>query len=176
MEADLRYPVGEFVPTTSLTPDARRIAIDVIAQAPDALRASVKGLTNEQLDEPYRPGGWTVRQLVHHVADSHLNAYVRLRLALTEDRPTIRPYDQSRWAELADARTLPVEVSLTLLETLHARWVNLLQSLPPEAFERRYVHPESGEHTLNYLVSMYAWHSRHHTAHVTSLRERKGWT
>jgi hypothetical protein len=175
MEADLRYPVGKFSPPATLTPEARTTAVEVIAQAPARLRASVAGLTNEQLDEPYRPGGWTVRQVVHHVADSHLNAYVRLRLALTEQRPTIRPYDESLWAELADARSLPVEVSLSLLESLHSRWVSLLKSLPPDAFERPYVHPETGEHTLNYLVAMYAWHSRHHVAHVTSLRQRMGW-
>jgi hypothetical protein len=136
----------------------------------------VKGLTNDQLDTPYRPGGWTVRQVVHHVADSHLNAYCRLRLALTEDRPTIRPYEESRWAELPDAKNLPVDVSLALLESLTTRWVSLMRSLPPEAFDRRYVHPESGEHDLNYLAAMYAWHTRHHVAHVTSLRTRQGWS
>jgi len=175
MSADLRYPVGRFVPPPPATSASRASAIASIAQAPDRLRAAVAGLTHEQLETPYRPDGWTVRQVVHHVVDSHINAYTRLRLALTEDAPTIRPYEEARWAELIDARHMDVEVSLTLLDALHQRFVAVLQAMNDSEWQRSYVHPESGTHSLDYLLEMYAWHGRHHVAHVTSLRERMKW-
>lgn len=174
----LNFPIGKFDPPAD--PDwqaaaGRAQAIAGIAALPANLRAAVHGLSDPQLDTPYREGGWTVRQLVHHVADSHANAYARVRLALTEDWPTIKPYDQARWAELADARTLPVEVSLDLLESLHRRWVVLLQSLQETDWQRGYLHPESGKQTLGVVVLLYDWHSRHHTAHVAQLRKRMAW-
>jgi hypothetical protein len=146
-----------------------------IEEAPFRLRKAVDGLSDEQLDTPYREGGWTVRQVAHHVADSHLNAYIRVRLALTEDNPTIRPYRQEKWAELLDARTGPVEVSLVLLESVHSRWVMLLRSMQPGQFATKLHHPEEGEIDLNWILQMYGWHGRHHVAHVTELRKRKGW-
>lgn len=174
--SDLSYPIGKFQPQSTLTPDERRAKIDEIAAAPARMREAVRGLDDAQLDTPYREGGWTLRQVVHHVPDSHLNAYCRLKLALTEDNPTIRPYDEGRWAELGDSRATPVEVSLTLLESLHARWVALLRSLQDEDFGRTFRHPDhAGTPTLDWLVSLYAWHGRHHAAHITSLRERSGW-
>ena len=175
MTTDLRYPIGKFAAPAASTPDDRRRRIDEIAGLPGALRAAVDGLSPQQLDTPYRPGGWTVRQVVHHVPDSHINAYVRLRVALTEREPTIRPYEEARWAELEDARTLPPDVSLALLDALHDRWVTLLRALPDDAWSRTLVHPESGRHDLDWLLALYAWHGRHHVAHVTSLRERMGW-
>jgi hypothetical protein len=158
--------------------DARRAAcVARIAAAPAALRAAVAGLSEAQLDTPYRPGGWTVRQVVHHVPDSHLNAYVRIRLALTEDTPTIKPYEEARWAELPDARTLPIDTSLALLEGLHARWVALLGVLGAADGARQFHHPEHGRLiTVDELIAMYAWHGEHHVAHVTSLRARNGWS
>jgi uncharacterized damage-inducible protein DinB len=171
----LRFPIGDFVEPDHLTPKDLQSAIGVIAALPENLRAAVDGLSDAQLDTPYRAGGWTLRQLVHHVADSHINAYVRMRLALTEDWPTIKPYDEARWAELADARTLPVEVSLSLLEALHRRWVTLLESLGESEWARGYIHPEMGRQSLDEVVALYSWHSRHHTAHVTELRKRMGW-
>jgi hypothetical protein len=175
MTTDLRYPIGKFTPPDASTPDDRSRRIDEIAGLPGALRAAVGGLSPEQLDTPYRPGGWTVRQVVHHVPDSHINAYVRFRLALTEPEPTIRPYEEARWAELDDARTLPPDVSLALLDALHDRWVTLLRALPGDAWPRTLRHPESGVHDLDWLLALYAWHGRHHVAHVTALRERMGW-
>ncbi len=172
---DLRYPIGPFEWKDSPTEEERQRAIDDIAEAPARFRAAVKGLSSQQLDTPYRPGGWTVRQVVHHVPDSHLNAYIRFKLALTEDQPTIKPYDQERWAGLEDTRNTPVEVSLGLLETLHQRWVALLKSLRPQDFARTFRHPELGIVTLDKQLSLYAWHGRHHIAHITSLRERMGW-
>jgi hypothetical protein len=158
--------------------DARRAAcVARIAAAPAALRAAVAGLSDAQLDTPYRPGGWTVRQVVHHVPDSHLNAYVRIRLALTENTPTIKPYEEARWAELPDARTLPIEASLGLLEGLHVRWVALLGGLGAADGARQFHHPEHGRLiTVDELIAMYAWHGEHHVAHVTSLRLRNGWS
>jgi hypothetical protein len=135
----------------------------------------VKGLSDSQLDTPYREGGWTVRQVIHHVPDSHLNAYIRVRLALTEDNPTIKPYEEKLWAELPDARTAPVELSLGLLESVHARWVLLMRSIAPEDFARRFIHPEGWNGTLDTIAAMYAWHCHHHTAHITRLRERMDW-
>jgi hypothetical protein len=174
---DLRYPIGNFAYDGAMT-DARRAAcVARIAAAPAALRAAVAGLSDAQLDTPYRPGGWTVRQVVHHVPDSHLNAYVRIRLALTEDTPTIKPYEEARWAELPDARTLPIEASLALLEGLHSRWVGLLGGLGTADGARQFHHPEHGRLiTVDELIAMYAWHGEHHVAHVTSLRARNGWS
>jgi hypothetical protein len=150
--------------------------IDPSAATPARIREAVAGLSDEQLDTPYREGGWTVRQVIHHVPDSHLNAYIRLKLALTEDRPTIKPYDEARWAELIDSRDTPPEVSLALLESLHARWNTLLRSLREEDFQRSFLHPEQQEtFTLDGLIAMYSWHGRHHVAHVTALRERMRW-
>jgi uncharacterized damage-inducible protein DinB len=174
--ADLRYPVGRMERKPSLTPSERRSAIDAIAAAPAALRAAVKGLNDAQLDTPYRPDGWTVRQVVHHVADSHMNAYTRFRLALTEDNPTIKPYDEAKWADLVDARTLPIGVSLDLLDRLHERLVHLLRATKDADFQRTLVHPENGPMTMDALLGVYAWHGRHHTAHVTALRERMKWS
>jgi uncharacterized damage-inducible protein DinB len=172
---DLRYPVGRFDPRPQLNDDERQTLIHQIAEAPAKLRQSVKGLTEEQLDTPYRPEGWTVRQVVHHLPDSHFNAYVRMKLAMTEQQPTIKPYEQQLWAELSDARTAPTEISLTLLESLHKRWVLFLQSLKSSDFGRTLNHPESGVMNLDRLLQLYAWHGRHHTAQITSLRERMGW-
>lgn len=171
---DPRYPIGRFVYEGPMTAAERAEAMDAIAAAPAALRAAVAGMTDADLDTPYRPGGWTVRQVVHHLPDSHMNAYVRLKLALTEDRPTIRPYDEARWAELPDSRDVPVEVSLSLLEALHLRWVALLRALPPESFDRTLIHPEWSEPmSLDRLVALYAWHGRHHVAHVTAAPVRR---
>ncbi len=173
---DLRYPIGKYAPPAEIT-DAQRAAwIDEVAHAPDALRMAVRGLTAEQLDTPYRPGGWTVRQVVHHLPDSHLNAYTRFKLALTEEEPTIKPYAEDRWAELADTREVPIEVSLTLLEALHERWVALLRAMSAADFRRTYRHPEHGRiYRLDEVLGLYAWHGRHHTAHITTLRQQKGW-
>jgi uncharacterized damage-inducible protein DinB len=174
-ETDLRYPVGRFERPAEVTKEMRRGWIEAIAAAPAALRAAVAGLNEEQLETPYRPGGWTVRQVVHHVPDSHLNAYVRMKLAVTEDEPAIKVYEEKRWAELPEAKTAPLEVSLSLLEALHRRWVLFLQALPAAAFSRAVQHPEWGRPSLDDLVGLYAWHGRHHVAHITALRERSGW-
>ncbi|MGH9402300.1 MAG: YfiT family bacillithiol transferase [Terriglobia bacterium] len=173
--ADARYPVGKFKPEGKLTYAQREHLMGELADAPARLRAAVAGLSDAQLDTPYREGGWTVRQVAHHLADSHLNAYVRVRLALTENAPTIKPYDQTRWAELADARTAPVEPSLVIFESLHQRLVLLLKSLEAADFERTLLHPERGAMTIDHNLAMYAWHARHHVAHITALRERMGW-
>lgn len=175
-ETDLRYPTGRFRKVASLSPQEREQAIEEIAATPVRLRAAILGLTPEQLDMPYRPEGWTVRQLVHHVPDSHLNAYVRFKLGLTEDNPTIKTYDEARWAELEDGKSTPVEVSLALLDAVHDRWVRLLRSLGPEDFERTLNHPDHGAMTLDSLLALYAWHGRHHVAHITGLRQRMGWS
>lgn len=172
---DLRYPIGPFKFEGSVTEDQRERFIDQIEGTPAKLRAAVEGLSPEQLDTPYRPGGWTVRQVVHHLPDSHLNSYTRFKLALTEDEPTIKPYYEDRWAELDDARNAPIEISLALLGSLHQRWVLLLRSLAPQDFARTFRHPELGVVSLDKNVSLYAWHGRHHVAHITSLRERMEW-
>jgi hypothetical protein len=173
---DLRYPIGKFSYDGAMTDTRRADCVARIAAAPGRLRAAVAGLDDAQLDTPYRPGGWTVRQVVHHVPDSHINAYTRIRLALTEDTPTIKPYEEARWAELPDARTLPVEVSLALLDALHGRWVTLLRRLGGADGARQFRHPEHGRLiTIDELIAMYAWHGEHHVAHVTGLRERMGW-
>jgi uncharacterized damage-inducible protein DinB len=176
MTDDLRFPIGEFRYQGPATAADRRDRIEQIEQAPAALRAAVRGLTDAQLDTRYRPGGWTVRQVVHHVPDSHLNAMTRFKLALTEDTPTIRPYDEARWAELGDVGATPVETSLRLLEALHERLVILLRSLEPAQFQRTLFHPErNAVMTLDELLALYAWHGRHHAAHITGLRQREGW-
>jgi uncharacterized damage-inducible protein DinB len=164
---DLRYPIGPTPRVPSLTPAEREAAIAAIAAAPALLRSAVAGLSDAQLDTPYRPGGWTVRQVIHHVPDSHLNAYLRFKLALTEEQPRIRTYEEARWAELPEAKTAPAEVSLALVEALHDRWVWSLRTLVPEDFSRTLV--------LDSLLAIYAWHGRHHAAHVTELRRREGW-
>lgn len=173
---DLRYPVGPFAATVPFSPAQRAAAIAALGEAPARFRLAVSNLTDAQLDTPYRPDGWTVRQVVHHVPDSHLNAYTRFRLALTEPTPTIKPYLEHRWAELPDARSAPVEISLSLLEALHRRWVPLLRGLGPAEWDLRFVHPEHGrEWSLDETLAMYAWHGEHHAAHVTRLRDRMGW-
>jgi hypothetical protein len=174
--ADLRYPVGRFTRPNVLTPAERKAAIDAIAKAPAALRTAVSGLTDAQLDTPYRPDGWTVRQVVHHVPDSHLNAYVRFKLGLTEDMPTIKPYDEAKWAELDDGKSKLVEDSLKLLEALHARWVFLLRRMQPADFARKLNHPDwDTPLSLDVLLALYAWHGKHHVAHITALKKRMGW-
>jgi uncharacterized damage-inducible protein DinB len=172
---DLRYPIGLFELDLEPTPEKQHTWRAAIRALPGELRQAVQRLDAAQLDTPYREGGWTVRQLVHHVADSHVNAYVRLRLALTEEDPTVKPYDEARWAELPDARTLPVEVSLALLEALHERWSALLDTLRPEHYARMLRHPEQGLRNVDWLLQTYAWHGRHHVAHITGLRARQGW-
>lgn len=172
MKRDPRYPVGTFMLDKRPTPSKRRRWIGQIAAVPREVKKAVRRLTPAQLNAPYRKGGWTRRQVVHHMVDSHLNAYVRLKLALTERHPTIKPYDQERWAHLADAQTAPVESSLKMLEGLHHRWVHLLRAMKPSDFRRTFHHPESGKKNLDWLVQLYAWHGRHHTAHLSSLKRR----
>lgn len=173
---DPRYPVGKFEWKGSLSDAERKLAIDQIAATPARMREAARGLNASQLDTPYRDGGWTVRQVVHHVPDSHLNAYVRMKLALTEDSPMIKPYEEARWAELADTARTPVEVSLTLLDSLHERWLTLIRAMKPGDFARTFVHPEhKATLTLDWLVALYSWHGRHHAAHITTLREKMGW-
>lgn len=176
---DLRYPIGKFewVPAQNEEQVAKRRAhyIDVLAKLPENFSQAVAGLGTEQLDTPYRPGGWTVRQLVHHVPDSHANAYIRFKLALTEYEPTIKPYKEDMWAKLADTAKTPIDVSLQMLSAIHARWVTILHSMDSSDFARPLRHPEIGVFDLNRMLAMYAWHSAHHTAHVTKLRERMGW-
>ncbi|HYZ85681.1 MAG TPA: putative metal-dependent hydrolase [Bryobacteraceae bacterium] len=170
---DLRYPIGKASPVTKLEPSERSARIDMIAALPSELEKAVEGLTDAQLDTPYRPEGWTVRQTVHHLADSHMNALTRLKLALTEDKPTLKPYDEKLWAELADA-SLPIEPSLAIVRAVHERWTTLLRSLEDQAFARLLVHPENGELTVDRLLEIYSWHGRHHVAHITGLRQRSG--
>jgi uncharacterized damage-inducible protein DinB len=172
---DPRYPVGRFDRHGTTGPDAFPHLIDEIAAVPANLRAAIAGLDERQLDTPYRDGGWTVRQVVHHVPDSHMNAYIRFKLALTEDGPTIKTYDESAWADLADTRATPVTVSLQLLEALHDRWVRLLRAMSADDFRRTMHHPEMGVVDLTVMLRLYAWHGRHHVAHVTALRETMGW-
>lgn len=196
---DLRYPIGEFRPPTEMTAEQRARLVDQIAEMPALLRRAVEGLSPKQLDTPYRPGGWTVRQVVHHIPDSHLNGYVRMKLALTENEPTIKPYNQEDWLRVADLRT-PIEASLSLLEGLHALWAGMLCSLSEEQWRRGFIHPElvampaqsagrrdeswrrgfvsdvRGVITIQGLLPTYAWHGRHHVAYINSLRERVGWS
>jgi uncharacterized damage-inducible protein DinB len=171
---DPRYPIGKFERPETIGPEERLNAITTLAELPEDLRNAVEGLGTAQLNTPYREGGWTVRQLVHHIADSHMNAFVRMRLALTEDWPTIKPYDEKAWATLHDS-TAPIEWSLELIESLHARWVMMLQSLTDEQWQRGFRHPESGPTSVEEAVLNYAWHSRHHVAHITHLRVREEW-
>ncbi len=175
MTADLSYPVGRFDVRAPVAAEQVPGWIRQIADTPARLRAAVEGLSPEQLDTPYRPGGWTVRQVVHHLPDSHVNAYTRFKLALTEHEPTIKTYDEAAWAELEDTRSTPPAVSLALLDALHDRWVRLLDSLGPEDFARTLRHPELGTIRVDGMLGLYAWHGRHHVAHVTGLRERMGW-
>jgi hypothetical protein len=172
---DVRYPIGGHTPYMAGDAAARAAAIETIAALPAALQQAVRGLDPQQLDTPYRDGGWTVRQVVHHVADSHLNAYLRCKLALTAAEPTINAYDEAQWAEFADGKAGATSVSMGLLQALHVRWVHCLRTLPADAFGRRLRHPERGLMTVDDVVGLYAWHGRHHTAHVTALRERRGW-
>jgi len=172
---DLRYPIGKFSYDGPLTEERRRAFLNDIGQAPANLRAAVKGLSEAQLDTPYRPGGWTVRQVVHHLPDSHMNAFIRFKLALTEDEPTIKPYAEDRWAQLSDVAATPIETSLCLLDCLHQRWMKLLGSLTAEQWERTFRHPEIGVMTLDKTLAMYAWHGHHHVTQITALRGREGW-
>jgi hypothetical protein len=175
-EEPLKYPIGRFRRPESPTPEQVAAWIEEIATLPGELRAAVDGLTDAQLDTPYREGGWTVRQVVHHVADSHINAYCRVRIAATETEATIRPYDEKTWAELPDARTGPVYVSLALVEALHTRWAALARALTPKQLRSVYHHPEHAKPmVVDLTLAMYAWHGRHHVAHITGLRERMGW-
>ena len=172
---DLSYPIGKFSCTGPLSGSQRDAAIETIAQTPAKLGTAVRGLSAHQLDTPYRPGGWTVRQLAHHVPDAHLNAYIRTKLILTEDEPLIKPFDERAWAELTDSWRTPIETSLVLLEVVHERWNQLLRAAGDADFARTFRHPEHGVRTLDWMVSLYAWHGLHHVAHVTSLREKMGW-
>jgi hypothetical protein len=172
---DLRYPVGLFEFAGRLSDEQRQRLIDQIAATPDDMRTAVAGLSDEQLNTPYRPEGWTVRQVVHHVPESHMNSYIRCKLAITEDEPTIKPYFEDRWARLDDANQAPIELSLDLLDALHGRWVWFLRSLNDSDCQRTFRHPELGLVSLDKNIALYAWHGRHHVAHITSLRERMGW-
>jgi len=172
--SDPRYPIGKFSYSSPLTADLKNQFLNDIEQTPTRLREAVRGLSDAQLDIPYRDGGWMVRQVVHHVPDSHMNAYIRFKLALTEDDPTIKPYMEDRWAELPDSRQ-PIENSLALLDSLHRRWTALLRGMSNADWQRTFRHPELGPMTLEKTLALYSWHGRHHTAHVTSLREWMGW-
>jgi hypothetical protein len=173
--SDPRYPIGRFSYDTPPNEQQRQKLIADIEKAPAALRNAVRGLSLQQLETPYRDGGWMVRQVVHHVPDSHMNAYVRFKLALTEEEPTIKPYMEDRWAELQDSQSTPLEVSLALLENLHTRWVRLLRSLSAADWKRSFRHPELGVVPLEKNLALYSWHGRHHVAHITALREKMGW-
>lgn len=173
---DPRYPTGRFESVgRPLTGDERSALIDAIEAHPTNMRSAVEGLNDEQLDTPYRDDGWTVRQVVHHVVDSHLNSYSRFKRAVTEDKPTIVAYDEKLWAELPDAKTAPVAGSLNILEALHRRWVSFLRALAPEEFGRPIHHPEWGDITVDILLEIYGWHCPHHERHITALRERRAW-
>jgi uncharacterized damage-inducible protein DinB len=172
---DLRYPIGEFKYEAPLTDAERQACIAIIEETPARMRAAVAGLNEEQLDTAYRPEGWTVRQVVHHVPESHLTSYIRFKLALTEEEPVVKTYFEDRWAKLDDARQAPIALSLDLLDALHGRWIWFLRSLKQEDFQRTYRHPELGTVTLDKAAALYAWHGPHHVAQITSLRERSGW-
>jgi uncharacterized damage-inducible protein DinB len=172
---DLRFPIGRFSAPAMSLPGVRSAHVHTLRQLPERLRAAVAGLTDQQLDTPYREGGWTLRQVVHHLGDSHANCYIRFKLALTEDWPAIKTYDEAAWANLADSRWLPVAPSLEFIAALHARWVDLLESLSEEDFHKGFEHPAMGRQNLAKVLALYDWHSRHHTAHITSLRARQGW-
>lgn len=170
----LRYPIGRFSPPVQITEGQRRGWIEQVASLPVDLRRAVADLNDAQLSQPYREGGWTVRQVVHHLADSHMNSYVRFRLALTEDAPLIKPYEEAAWAELEDAKSAPIDLSLALLESLHGRWVMLLRGMTAREFARTFRHPELGPLELDRALGLYAWHGRHHVAHIMELRSREG--
>lgn len=173
--SDPRYPIGTFSFEGPLSQAQRAQLIGDIEKAPAALRAAVKGLSPQQLDTPYREGGWTVRQVTHHVPESHMNAYIRFKLALTEDDPTVRPYMEDRWAKLADVQATPLEASLALMDSLHVRWTSLLRTIQPAEWTRTFRHPEHGSVELQKSLGMYSWHGRHHIAHITELRKKMGW-
>ena len=175
MTTDMRYPTGRFTRPAQVTDAQRAEAIATIESTPARFREAVRGLSESQLDTPYRPDGWTLRQLVHHLPDSHVNAYIRFKLALTEEAPTIKPYAEALWAQLPDSRTTPIETSLTMLDALHERWMHVLRGMQPSDFSRQLMHPENGPMTLDHVLQMYAWHGRHHTAHITELRKRNSW-
>jgi uncharacterized damage-inducible protein DinB len=174
-ESDPRFPTGTFTFDPDVTPEKRRTSIAAIRATPSALRAAVDGLTETQVNTPYRDGGWTVRQVVHHVPESHMNAYTRFKLALTEDNPTIKPYEEDRWVRLGDITRTPLETSLILLDALHQRWVTLLDVMTDADFRRPLTHPQQGPMTLDRMLQLYAWHGPHHVAHITTLRAREGW-
>jgi uncharacterized damage-inducible protein DinB len=174
-DSDPRFPTGRFTFDPDVTPEKRRAAIATIKATPAALRAAVNGLAEVQLDTPYRDGGWTVRQVVHHVPESHMNAFTRFKLALTEDNPTIRPYEEDRWVKLGDVPRAPIATSLALLDALHERWGILLDVMTDADFRRPLTHPQSGAMTLDRMLQLYAWHGPHHTAHITTLRRHRGW-
>ncbi len=176
LDESLKYPIGRFKAPATITEQQRTHWIDELEKLPTNFENATSGLDDAQLDTPYRPDGWTIRQLVHHVADSHMNSYVRFRLALTEADPLIKPYNEALWAELADARTMPIDVSLQLLRLLHARWVYLLLSFSADDFKKTFRHPEMGSVPLDRALALYAWHGRHHLAHITHLASREGWT
>ncbi len=171
----LRYPIGQFVPPEDCPATLIATWISQIEGLPNELRLTVKGLTREQLDTPYRPGGWTVRQVVHHLPDSHLNSFIRFKWALTEQRPVIKAYDEQRWAELSDYTATPIDVSIELLDALHQRWVVLLRALEPTELDREFIHPEAGPQNLSATIGAYAWHGKHHLAHIQRVMEREGW-
>ncbi len=175
MSEELRFPIGEFDRDIEITPELRKAFVETIELLPFKLKSAVEDLDSEQLQTSYRPDGWNVTQVVHHVADSHINAVCRFKLALTEDFPTIRPYYEDRWADLADSAQMPIVHSLNILSGLHFRWAKLVGSMTDEEFQRKLNHPESGEWRLDEFLSLYAWHSKHHTAHITALRKREGW-
>lgn len=172
---DLRFPVGRFAPDDAVTPEKRARWIDEVERLPGEIRKAVSGLTDTQLDTPYRDGGWTVRQVVHHLPDSHVHAYIRFKWTLTEHEPPVRAYDEKAWAELPESRGGRIEPSLALLESVHARWLMTLRAMTPSDFERALMHSENGRVTLDRMLQLYAWHGRHHAAHITALRERSGW-
>lgn len=174
MSEDLRFPVGKFE-KIEVTDELRQQFIKTIAELPKKLRQAVEGLSEEQLETHYRPEGWTVKQVVHHVADSHSNSLIRFKLALTEDTPPIKPYMEDKWAELADSKHAPIELSLNQIDSIHARWTLVLNAMSVADFDRNLFHPEHGEVSLNYMLSLYDWHSRHHLAHITKLKERNNW-
>jgi len=172
---DLRYPIGKYEPQP-FSDKQKRAWLQDIQFLPGMIETAIENLDEKQLNTPYRDGGWTVKQVVHHVADSHMNAYIRFKLGLTETNPTIKPYEEALWAELNDVTAVPINISITLLYALHTRWHSALLNLPAESWNRTVFHPESKkEMSLYYLLGMYAWHGRHHEAHITSLRERKKW-
>jgi uncharacterized damage-inducible protein DinB len=172
---DLRYPIGKLTMDPALDPVRRAAALEDIAAMPEKMKTAVRGLDAAQLDTPYREGGWTVRQVVHHVVDSHMNAYIRCKLIATEPDPPLKAYDEKQWSELADARTMPIDVSLSIIDGVHQRWITFLESLEPADFARTGIHSERGPMSIDMLLQMYGWHSRHHVAHITELRRRMAW-